>query len=227
MAINKIFSGVSRPSDLSMAVSYVFDENIGDSGAYRPIEPSDFSGGGGGGGGDASAANQLTEIDFLSKISGEVASIDSKIPSLGQATMVNSSPVVIASNQSAVPVSFSAGATAANQTTQLTRFGNITDAAVIDPAASASLIALNKGILSYLKSIQPASNLFNVTPSDSVDFTSPVNALWVGTGGDINIQIGSNSATLLNVPSGTKLDVKATRVNEAGTTASDIVGFVP
>lgn len=55
-------------------------------------------GGGGGGGGDASASNQLAGNASLS-------SIDTKLAGLGQANMANSSPVVIASNQSAVPVS--------------------------------------------------------------------------------------------------------------------------
>lgn len=48
--------------------------------------------------GASTAANQTTANASLS-------SIDGKTPALGQATMANSSPVVIASNQSAVPVS--------------------------------------------------------------------------------------------------------------------------
>lgn len=52
--------------------------------------------------GAATAANQATEITSL-------ASIDAGIPSaLGQTTMANSMPVVIASNQTAIPVSFTA-----------------------------------------------------------------------------------------------------------------------
>lgn len=53
--------------------------------------------GGGGGGGDATAANQVLGNASLS-------SIDSKTPALGQVTMAASSPVVIASNQSSIPV---------------------------------------------------------------------------------------------------------------------------
>lgn len=48
--------------------------------------------------GAATSANQVTEIASLS-------SIDSKTPALGQAAMAASSPVVIASDQSAVPIS--------------------------------------------------------------------------------------------------------------------------
>lgn len=51
----------------------------------------------GSGGGDATAANQVLEIAALN-------SIDSKTPILGQKPMSGSSPVVIASDQSTVPV---------------------------------------------------------------------------------------------------------------------------
>jgi len=51
----------------------------------------------GAGGGDATAANQLVEITLLT-------SIDSKDPPLGQATMANSKPVVIASDQSPIDI---------------------------------------------------------------------------------------------------------------------------
>jgi hypothetical protein len=48
-------------------------------------------------GGTATAANQLTEIALLT-------SIDNKEPTLGQKPMSGSEPVVIASDQSTVPV---------------------------------------------------------------------------------------------------------------------------
>ncbi len=51
--------------------------------------------------GSATAANQVLEIAALN-------SIDGKTPTLGQKTMANSSPVVIASDQSAVPISAAA-----------------------------------------------------------------------------------------------------------------------
>lgn len=60
------------------------------------VNPS--SNGGGAGGGDASAANQTTAITKLT-------SIDGKLPTVGQKTMAASRPVVIASDQSALPVS--------------------------------------------------------------------------------------------------------------------------
>lgn len=55
--------------------------------------------------GASTAANQATEIASL-------ASIDGKLNSLGQKTMANSVPVVIASDQSAVPISGTVATTA-------------------------------------------------------------------------------------------------------------------
>lgn len=52
--------------------------------------------------GAATAANQATQITAEQAIQVSVASIDTKTPALGQAVMASSSPVVIASNQSAI-----------------------------------------------------------------------------------------------------------------------------
>jgi hypothetical protein len=57
-----------------------------------------LSGGGGGGGGDANAANQATQIGIETGISNKLP------PSQGQKTMTQSLAVVIASNQSSIPV---------------------------------------------------------------------------------------------------------------------------
>lgn len=54
--------------------------------------------------GAATAANQLTQIGLETSIEANTASIDSKIPALGQAVMANSLPVAIASDQPALPV---------------------------------------------------------------------------------------------------------------------------
>lgn len=76
--------------------------------------------------GVSTAANQATQITAEQATATSAASIDTKTPSLGQAAMAASSPVVIASNQSAVPVSAatlplpSGAATSANQSTQIT-----------------------------------------------------------------------------------------------------------
>jgi len=57
----------------------------------------------------------------------------------GQATMANSSPVVIASDQSDIPVTVSGVATATNQTAQSTLFGAVTETAPASDTASSGL----------------------------------------------------------------------------------------
>lgn len=94
-----------------------------------------------------------------------LASIDLKTPSQGQAAMAASTPVAIASNQSAIPVTISSGgsdATAANQTLQITQetafntvMGLIADASVAAGATgsiSAKLRRATQG-LEDLKSL--------------------------------------------------------------------------
>lgn len=102
---------------------------------YPPTPPSTLPAG------SATAANQVLEIAQLTGIHSDTTSIDSKTPTLGQKTMAGSSPVVIASDQSPVPVSQSGtwninnisgtvslptgAATAANQAAQIDSSVNI------------------------------------------------------------------------------------------------------
>lgn len=73
----------------------------------------------------------------------------------------------------------------------------------------------------------PAGSLVAVTPSDSTIYTAPFRGLWVGTGGNVAIKTpGATAAvTLVNVPDGYLLAVKAEYVMSTNTTASDIVGM--
>ena len=108
--------------------------------------------------GAATSANQTTANSSLS-------SIDGKTPSLGQAVMVSSSPVVIASNQTAIPVS---GAVTANagtnlntsalslettQTAQSTLYGAVTEIAPATDTASSGLNGRLQRIAQRLTSI--------------------------------------------------------------------------
>lgn len=72
--------------------------------------------------GAATAANQATEIASLS-------SVDSKLGTLGQKAMAGSAPVVIASDQSSIPVSGTISvtgvATSANQVTEIASLSSI------------------------------------------------------------------------------------------------------
>lgn len=86
--------------------------------------------------GSATSANQVTQIGLENNIDVSTHSLDLKTPTLGQKNMAGSSPVVIASDQSAIPVSAaslplpSGAATSANQTSILARLtGSLVPAA--------------------------------------------------------------------------------------------------
>lgn len=65
-----------------------------------------------------------------------------------------------------------------------------------------------------------------VTPSDSVDLEHPSRGLWVGTTGDVSVEMaGGGTHVFSNVPSGTLLPIRVTRVNFSSTGASDIVAL--
>lgn len=74
--------------------------------------------------------------------------------------------------------------------------------------------------------VDPARKVAAVTPSDSTDL-GPVRGLYVGTGGNVAIMCEQNAAavTLVGVPTGTILPVRAVKVMSTNTTASDIVAL--
>lgn len=67
----------------------------------------------------------------------------------------------------------------------------------------------------------------NITPSDTTNLRSPSRALWVGTGGNLNLARPSDGLTFVfrNVPSGYRLDVATIRVSNTDTTASNIINM--
>lgn len=76
----------------------------------------------------------------------------------------------------------------------------------------------------------PFQEAFPITPNDEVLFANTTRGLWVGTGGNVHVQMmgyfggpGSN-VVFYNIQSGTELRVRALRVFSSNTTASDIVG---
>lgn len=97
----------------------------------------------------------------------------------GQATMANSSPVVIASDQSTLPVSVSGGATAANQTTANTSLNNIdtdlgakADAAASTDTGTFSLIAfIKRGLQNWTTLQAKIPSLGQTTMSSSLPVT--------------------------------------------------------
>jgi hypothetical protein len=72
----------------------------------------------------------------------------------------------------------------------------------------------------------PATRLFAITPSDSTVF-APTSALWIGSTGDVVVLAANDTVPVLfaAVPSGTLIQVCATKVMATDTTASDIVGM--
>jgi len=72
----------------------------------------------------------------------------------------------------------------------------------------------------------PATNGFDITPSDSVDFDYASRWIWVGGIGNVTlVTVGGDVITFTAVPAGTRLDVRASRVNTTGTSATLLVGM--
>jgi hypothetical protein len=72
----------------------------------------------------------------------------------------------------------------------------------------------------------PGVYCFAITTSDSVNFTEPPRAIYVGTGG--NVVIVNNDGTTVtwsNCPTGFVIPCGAIRVNATNTTASNLVGI--
>jgi len=63
-----------------------------------------------------------------------------------------------------------------------------------------------------------------VTPSNSVDLTAPTRSLYVGTTGDISVEMLNGTVVFTGVAVGI-LPIQCTRVNFTGTTASNIVAL--
>ena len=62
-----------------------------------------------------------------------------------------------------------------------------------------------------------------VSPHDTNNLTNPCDALWIGTGGNIKVVLGGDTVTFTSVPNGTCLAIRATRVFNTDTTASNVV----
>ena len=69
-----------------------------------------------------------------------------------------------------------------------------------------------------------ASATGTVTPSDTTVFKIPTLALWIGTGGDLQVLLGGKVVLLLGVPAGL-LWIAVTMVYDTNTHASDITAL--
>lgn len=75
-------------------------------------------------------------------------------------------------------------------------------------------------------SVSSASKAAAVTKSDTVDIPFLPRALYVGVGGSLTADVGGETVQFQNVPSGTVLLIKASRVRATGSTASGIIALL-
>lgn len=72
----------------------------------------------------------------------------------------------------------------------------------------------------------PATRAAEVTPNDSTDLTYTSRALYVGGSGDVTLTTaGGDTVTLVGVPAGTILPIRAARVWATDTDATSIVSI--
>ena len=73
----------------------------------------------------------------------------------------------------------------------------------------------------------PAEYAAAVTLSDSTVLTPTPRALYIGVGGDVVVTMAADGTdvTFKNVPTGTKLPVRVSKVKSTNTTASSIVAL--
>lgn len=72
----------------------------------------------------------------------------------------------------------------------------------------------------------PIENGFSVTPADGSDQPQVSRAIWVGGAGNLSVVTrGGDTITLVGVPAGTMLPIRATRIRSTGTTATNIVAL--
>ena len=74
---------------------------------------------------------------------------------------------------------------------------------------------------------RPAEYAAAVTKSDATVLSPVPRALYIGVGGDVVVTMAADGSdvTFANVPTGTKLPVRVSKVKSTGTTASSIVAL--
>lgn len=74
--------------------------------------------------------------------------------------------------------------------------------------------------------VSPPESAAPITPGDASDISHVTRALYVGQGGDLRVaMLGGETVTFANVPPGTLMPLRVTRVLATGTTASAILGL--
>jgi hypothetical protein len=75
--------------------------------------------------------------------------------------------------------------------------------------------------------ISPARSAFAITPNDDTGLSRATRAVFVGTGGNLNLRLidASEDVVFANVPDGSVLALRIVAVRATGTTATDIIGL--
>lgn len=77
-----------------------------------------------------------------------------------------------------------------------------------------------------LNEVTTASSYSAVTPSDSVNFSEPCRALYIGgAGAVVAVDTSGTAITFNGALAGTVLPIQAIRVNSTNTTATNIVAL--
>lgn len=72
-----------------------------------------------------------------------------------------------------------------------------------------------------------ATDGYLITPNDTIELQYVTNGIYVGLGGDINVQLMKGTTLLLrNVPTGFIMPVRALKILATGTTAGYLVGLI-
>ena len=72
----------------------------------------------------------------------------------------------------------------------------------------------------------PAADGAPIVPSDAADLPVVSRGVWVGTGGDLSVELAEGGTVVLaGVPGGTLLPLRVRRVRATGTGAGDLVAL--
>jgi hypothetical protein len=73
----------------------------------------------------------------------------------------------------------------------------------------------------------PSADGIAITPSDTVDLAVAPRRIWSGSGGNITIiTLAGTTLTYTNVPVGTYLQIRPSRIKATGTTATNMVAEI-
>ena len=80
--------------------------------------------------------------------------------------------------------------------------------------------------MAFVPEIKTADDFVVVTPSDTVDLTTPARALYVGVAGNlVCLNKRREAITFVGVPAGAVLPIETIRVNSTSTTAGSILAL--